>query len=332
MRLMVFWSLNVSALECWDHLMVFLLFLLYFLLLSFHAIHGFLALEVEFTCSTRMWGKCFRDGFCRYFQGSMMKSEQGIHGSEQMLSSDGSTLRGGGGGVPGGQDSSSSQMLSNLSRLPSMNQSWHSAMTSKVGQAPGDSAKVQNNSNNSSSSLLHYHSPQMRGLLGQDFGLLPETSQVDHVTHGMSQQHQQHQQHQQQAYHVSNAYGGGGHGAESVSHVGRESEGQPLRHFFDDWPRASRDQSAMTWGSSGVDESERSNSDNNNNNLTINTHHGAPNNNNNNNTQLSISIPITASSSAALSAQHSGSPPAGTFSIPHFAAAPSRPMFHDLKK
>ncbi|KAH8972222.1 hypothetical protein BDL97_02G184500 [Sphagnum fallax] len=247
----------------------------------------------------------------RYFQGSMMKSEQGIHGSEQMLSSDGSTLRGGGGGVPGGQDSSSSQMLSNLSRLPSMNQSWHSAMTSKVGQAPGDSAKVQNNSNNSSSSLLHYHSPQMRGLLGQDFGLLPETSQVDHVTHGMSQQHQQHQQHQQQAYHVSNAYGGGGHGAESVSHVGRESEGQPLRHFFDDWPRASRDQSAMTWGSSGVDESERSNSDNNNNNLTINTHHGAPNNNNNNNTQLSISIPITASSSAALSAQHSGSPPAG---------------------
>jgi hypothetical protein len=97
----------------------------------------------------------------------------------------------------------------------------------------------------------------------------------------------------------------------SVSHVGRESEGQPLRHFFDDWPRASRDQSAMTWGSSGVDESERSNSDNNNNNLTINTHHGAPNNNNNNNTQLSISIPITASSSAALSAQHSGSPPAG---------------------
>lgn len=233
----------------------------------------------------------------------MIKSEQGIKSEQQILSSETSGSTGGG----PGQDS---QMMSNLSRLPSLN--WHNSMSTKIRPAP--EPKVNSN-------LLHYHSPQMRGLLGQDFGLLPETSQVD--VSGMQSASQQ----QQQAY-VNNAYGGG---AESVS-VGRESEGQPLRHFFDDWPRASRDQSAMTWGSSGVDESDRSNSDNNNNNLTINTHHGTPNNNNNNNTQLSISIPITASSSAPLSAQHSGSPPAGTFSISHFAAAPSWPMFHDLKK
>jgi hypothetical protein len=211
------------------------------------------------------------DEFYRYL-GSMIKSEQGIKSEQQILSSETSGSTGGG----PGQDS---QMMSNLSRLPSLN--WHNSMSTKIRPAP--EPKVNSN-------LLHYHSPQMRGLLGQDFGLLPETSQVD--VSGMQSASQQ----QQQAY-VNNAYGGG---AESVS-VGRESEGQPLRHFFDDWPR-SRDQSAMTWGS-GVDDSERSNSDN----LTH-----APNN-----TQLSISIPITAPSSAALSAQHSSSPPAGTFSVSH---------------
>ncbi|KAH8974892.1 hypothetical protein BDL97_01G126100 [Sphagnum fallax] len=200
------------------------------------------------------------------YLGSMIKSEQGIGSEQQILSSETSGSTGGG---PGQE----SQMMSNLSRLPSLN--WQHSMSTKIRPAP--EPKVNSN-------LLHYHSPQMRGLLGQDFGLLPETSQVD--VSGMQSASQQ----QQQAY-VNNAYGGG---AESVS-VGRESEGQPLRHFFDDWPR-SRDQSAMTWGS-GVDDSERSNSDN----LTH-----APNN-----TQLSISIPITAPSSAALSAQHSSSPPAG---------------------
>jgi len=193
-------------------------------------------------------------------------------------------------------------------------------MSSKVPPPPTAAAppepKLQNNNN--SSGILHYHSPQMRGLLGQDFGLLPETSQVTDVT-GMSassQHHHHHHHHQQQQQHqhqaaaaaatyMSNAYGGG---AESV---GRESEGQPLRHFFDDWPRSSRDQShAMTWGSAaaGVDEStERSNSDNHHH------HHHHLIHNPNNNTQLSISIPITTPSSAmTLSAQRPGSPPAGT--------------------
>ncbi len=255
-------------------------------------------------------------GFCRYL-GALIKSEQGIQGSssEQLLStSDTSGSTRSGGGPAGGQDSQSS-MLSNLSRLPSMNQSWHS-MSSKVPPPPTAAAppepKLQNNN---SSGILHYHSPQMRGLLGQDFGLLPETSQVTDVT-GMSassQHHHHHHHHQQQQQHqaaaaaaayMSNAYGGG---AESV---GRESEGQPLRHFFDDWPRSSRDQShAMTWGSAtaGVDEStERSNSDNNH-------HHHHHLIHNPNNTQLSISIPITTPSSAmTLSAQRPGSPPAGT--------------------
>jgi hypothetical protein len=262
-------------------------------------------------------------GFCRYL-GALIKSEQGIQGSssEQLLStSDTSGSTRSGGGPAGGQDSQSS-MLSNLSRLPSMNQSWHS-MSSKVPPPPTAAAppepKLQNNNNNNSSGILHYHSPQMRGLLGQDFGLLPETSQVTDVT-GMSassQHHHHHHHHQQQQQHqaaaaaaaayMSNAYGGG---AESV---GRESEGQPLRHFFDDWPRSSRDQShTMTWGSAaaGVDEStERSNSDNHHHHH----HHHHLIHNPNNNTQLSISIPITTPSSAmTLSAQRPGSPPAGT--------------------
>ncbi|KAH8961326.1 hypothetical protein BDL97_05G044400 [Sphagnum fallax] len=238
--------------------------------------------------------------YSRYLAASsVMKSDQqqGI-GSEQqhsILSSEtlGSTAR--------GQGHETSQMLSNLSRLQSVNQSWHSLLSSKVPAAHHES-KV--NSNSCSSGLLHFghstSSPQLtRGqLLGQDFGLLSDQTggQVDHVTHSMSAAQQQ-----AQAYHaVSNASYGS---AESVSvQARRESEGQPLRHFFDDWPR-SRDRSAMTsWGSGSVDEpdQEHSNSD-----INLSTHLATPSINN---TQLSISIPITAAASSAH--EHPGSPTA----------------------
>ncbi|CAK9225681.1 unnamed protein product, partial [Sphagnum troendelagicum] len=238
--------------------------------------------------------------YSRYLAASsVMKSDQqqGI-GSEQqhsILSSEalGSTAR--------GQGHETSQMLSNLSRLQSVNQSWHSLLSSKVPAAHHES-KV--NSNSCSSGLLHFghstSSPQLtRGqLLGQDFGLLPDQTggQVDHVTHSMSAAQQQ-----AQAYHaVSNASYGS---AESVSvQARRESEGQPLRHFFDDWPR-SQDRSAMTsWGSGSVDEpdQEHSNSD-----INLSTHLATPSINN---TQLSISIPITAAASSAH--EHPGSPTA----------------------
>eukprot|EP01018_Ginkgo_biloba_P007596 Gb_26136 [translate_table: standard] len=62
-------------------------------------------------------------------------------------------------------------------------------------------------------------------------------------------------------------------------------EGQPLRHFFDDWPR-SRDSSTLSWSDLDDDRSHRSSST----------------------TQLSISIPINSSD---FSASNSRSPPHG---------------------
>jgi hypothetical protein len=245
--------------------------------------------------------------YCRYLAASsVMKSDQrqGIGSEQQHSILPSETL----GSIARGQGHETSQMLSNLSRLQSVNQSWHSLLSSKIPAAHHES-KV--NSNSCSSGLLHFghstSSPQLiRGqLLGQDFGLLPDQTggQVDHVTHSMSGAQQQ-----AQAYHaVSNASYGG---AEFVSvQAGRESEGQPLRRFFDDWPR-SRDRSAMTsWGSGSVDEpdQEHSNSD-----INLSTHVATPSINN---TQLSISIPITAAASSAH--EHPGSPTAGTFSISH---------------
>jgi hypothetical protein len=245
--------------------------------------------------------------YCRYLAASsVMKSDQqqGIGSEQQHSILRSETL----GSTAQGQGHETSQMLSNLSRLQSVNQSWHSLLSSKV---PATHHESKVNSNSCSSGLLHFghstSSPQLtRGqLLGQDFGLLPDQTggQVDHVTQSMSAARQQ-----AQAYHAaSNASYGG---AESVSvQVRRESEGQPLRHFFDDWPR-SRDQSAMTsWGSGSVDEpdQEHSNSD-----MNLSTHVATPSINN---TQLSISIPITAAASSAH--EHPGSPTAGTFSISH---------------
>lgn len=134
------------------------------------------------------------------------------------------------------------------------------------------------------SSLLSYNSSQMGGLLGQEFGLMPEASQVNLAAMAASQQ---------QHSFLSNGYGG----VESTS-VGRESsEGQPLRHFFDDWPR-SRDPSALAWGSD-VEDSDR----------TTSAGRGGQSNHTSNNTQLSISIPMTAAPSGDFNSQSSGGSP-----------------------
>jgi hypothetical protein len=175
------------------------------------------------------------------------KSEMGM-GPEQLLFSETSgSARG-----LGGQESPS---MSNLSRLSSVNHSWQ-ALSAKVPPAPQPKAQQPGNSSNS---LLHYQSPQMpqmRSLLGQDFGLMPENNQVNNISMAQQQQHS----------FLGNGYGG----VEAVSVV-REPEGQPLRHFFDDWPR-SRDPTALAW--SDVEEDR-------------------PNRSNASTTQLSISIPVT---------------------------------------
>ncbi|CAK9199128.1 unnamed protein product [Sphagnum troendelagicum] len=121
---------------------------------------------------------------------SVMKSDQqqGIGSEQQHLILPSKTL----GSTARGQGHETSQMLSNLSRLESVNQSRHCLLSSKVSAAPHES-KV--NSNSCSSGLLHFghstSSPQLtRGqLLGQDFGLLPDQTggQVDHVTHNQEQ-------------------------------------------------------------------------------------------------------------------------------------------------
>jgi hypothetical protein len=128
--------------------------------------------------------------YCRYLVvSSVMKSDQqqGIGSEQQHLILPSKTL----GSTARGQGHETSQMLSNLSRLESVNQSQHCLLSSKVSAAPHES-KV--NSNSCSSGLLHFghstSSPQLtRGqLLGQDFGLLPDQTggQVDHVTHSKS--------------------------------------------------------------------------------------------------------------------------------------------------
>jgi hypothetical protein len=264
-----------------------------------------------------MWMVC---NCSRYLNGMSAKSELGM-GPEQMLFSEASgSTRG---------LSQEAQSLSNLSRLPAVNnKSWHTMTSSKVPPAPQPKSSAN-------SSLLNYNSSQMRGLLGQDFGLMPETSQVNLTAMAASQQQQQQQQQQQHSF-LSNGYGG----VEAVS-VGRESEGQPLRHFFDDWPRSRADPSALAWGSD-VEDSERTNArtgggGNNNNhshaggngggsgaNSNSNSNSTHNNNNSNNNTQLSISIPITAPSSDFPSQSSGGSPPRGKLSLSPLKLSMSR--------
>ncbi|KAL2610539.1 hypothetical protein R1flu_029112 [Riccia fluitans] len=228
----------------------------------------------------------------RYMNGITPKQELGM-GPEQLLFSEtsGSVSRLGG----GGEDSPS---MSNLSRLSSVsnnnnnNNHWQS-LSSNNNKVPQPKSASGGNTP-SSSSLLHYTtSPQMRSLLGgQDFGLMPtETTGNQQVNLSMQQQQQQHS-------FLNNGYNGGGGNVETVSVV-REPEGQPLRHFFDDWPRSTRGDpsAALSW--SDVEE-ERSN-----NNRSCNA----------STTQLSISIPVTSSDFPTNNSNaSSSSPPRGKLS------------------
>ncbi|CAM6079692.1 unnamed protein product [Sphagnum tenellum] len=105
---------------------------------------------------------------------SVMKSDQqpGIGSEQQHLILPSKTL----GSTARGQGHETSQMLSNLSRLESVNQSRHCLLSSKVSAAPHES-KV--NSNSCSSGLLHFghstSSPQLTR--GQLLGSIDEPDQ-----------------------------------------------------------------------------------------------------------------------------------------------------------
>ncbi|KAH9307290.1 hypothetical protein KI387_035201 [Taxus chinensis] len=148
-----------------------------------------------------------------------------------------------------GLSQDSHQSMNNLAMLSSVNNAWR-LMPSKVQTDPKLSSSSSNSNNNS---LLQYTSPQLRTLLGQDFSLMPDTNQIN-----LTLQEQQQQQQQQQHSFLSTGFGSD-----------QSSEGQPLRHFFDDWPRTTRDPTTISW----PDMEERSS----------------------NSTQLSISLPMTIS-------------------------------------
>eukprot|EP00249_Psilotum_nudum_P024930 c29323_g5_i9 orf=764-2788(+) len=90
---------------------------------------------------------------------------------------------------------------------------------------------------------------------------------------------------------------GSGFGAVESVTVSREAEGQPLRHFFDDWPR-SRDPAALSWPNVEEDRSNRSSST----------------------TQLSISIPMASTDFTAAAA----SSPRGKLSLSPLKLSMSR--------
>lgn len=144
--------------------------------------------------------------------------------------------------------SQDSHSMNSLAMLSSVNNAWR-LMPSKL-------ADTKINTNTNTNSLLQYNSSQLR-TIGQDFGLMPEMNLQQ------SQHHQQQQQQQQHSF-LNNGFGV----VESVRD--QSSGGQPLRHFFDDWPR-SRD----PW--SDMEAEQRSHPTN------------------SSTTQLSISIPMTSS-------------------------------------
>ncbi|KAI5070545.1 hypothetical protein GOP47_0014888 [Adiantum capillus-veneris] len=159
----------------------------------------------------------------------------------------------------GGQDFQSMNQQG-LTMLSSINNSWRTA-SMQQSRAPSPSPSQQP-LKSSSPSMMQYSSPQIRTLLGQDFS--PLSAEANSVSLQSIAQHNQHHQH---------SFLGGGFGsAEAVSNVGREPESQPLRHFFDDWPR-SKDASTLSW-SDVEDEKPHRNSST---------------------TQLSISIPVSSS-------------------------------------
>jgi hypothetical protein len=228
--------------------------------------------------------------------GMTVKSEMGMNPEQILFSEASGSTRG---------LSQEAQSLSNLSRLNTslQNKSWQTMTSSKVTPAP----QQQQPKGSGGSSLLSYTSPQMGGLLGQDFGLMPETSQVNLAAMAASQQ---------QHSFLSNGYGG-------VEATRESSEGQPLRHFFDDWPRSRADPSALAWGSD-VEDSDRATSNPGAGAATTTTRQS---NHNNNNTQLSISIPnmATAPSSGDFNSQSSGgSPSRGKLSLSPLKLSMSR--------
>lgn len=108
--------------------------------------------------------------------------------------------------------SQDSPSMNSLAMLSSVNNGWR-LMPSKL-------ADTKVNTNPNTNSLLQYNSSQLR-TIGQEFGLMPE----------MNLQQGQQPQQQQQSF-LSNGFGV----VESVRD--QSAGGQPLRHFFDDWPRS----------------------------------------------------------------------------------------------
>ncbi|MCO5594097.1 hypothetical protein L7F22_048118 [Adiantum nelumboides] len=187
----------------------------------------------------------------RYMSG-MSRSDLDLC-AEQMLFAEAS---GSSRGLPQGQDFQSLNQQG-LTMLSSINNSWRTA-SMQQSRAPSPSPSQQP-LKTSSPSIMQYSSPQIRTLLGQDFS--PLSAEANSVSLQSIAQHHQH------------SFLGGGYGsAEAVSNVGREPESQPLRHFFDDWPR-SKDASTLSW-SDVEDEKPHRNSST---------------------TQLSISIPVSSS-------------------------------------
>eukprot|EP01018_Ginkgo_biloba_P016919 Gb_20443 [translate_table: standard] len=161
-----------------------------------------------------------------------------------------------------------------------INSGWRSISGSKP-------AGPHQSKNTGNGSLLQYESPQLRTLLGQDFGLMPEGT---HGSIAMNNTNTQ-QQHHQHSF-LSGTYNTVDPGG------GREPEEQPLRHFFDDWPR-SRDPSTISWSDVEEERSNRSSST----------------------TQLSISIPMASSD---FSASNSNSSPRGKLSLSPLKLSMSR--------
>ncbi|KAJ7278083.1 hypothetical protein O6H91_08G012400 [Diphasiastrum complanatum] len=138
-----------------------------------------------------------------------------------------------------------------------------------------------------SSGLLHqYSSSQRRNDI--EFSSTTEGSDVE-----MAFPHEQ-----------QKSFLGGEYGTVNAASVAKESAEQPLRHFFDDWPRE-RDPSAISW----MDQSEEEKS----------VRSGCG-------TQLSISIPMTSSDSPATSVSPSREKPG----LPPLTLSMSRPVEEKL--
>ncbi|EFJ24024.1 hypothetical protein SELMODRAFT_442763 [Selaginella moellendorffii] len=131
------------------------------------------------------------------------------------------------------------QLLFSDSPLSSVHHQWQQNFQSKFPRLSSSS------SNNSPSSPLypqhhqhqhqHQHQQQeLRSLSGQQHFEMPEASQINHLSQPL----------------LGPGYGGGptaaAAAAAGLEHVGRDCEEQPLRHFFDDWPRQ-RDPSTISW-------------------------------------------------------------------------------------